>query len=209
MRTTLAVALLATAALTACGSGGAADAPSSSPAAASSPAASSGSASPTASLQPFEVLPESELAVVPNFAYVAADGQDQQVAAQGAKEAVNAAFSGAISRQMLYNGQEVGGVQLWRFRGTPSVTVQVQLLTFMVGGFGGREAVTGTLNGVPVAQVENARGSQITGVGFLTGKDLVLVWSQGTEAAQKLAFAYMQSAGIVTSASPSPSASKS
>jgi hypothetical protein len=217
-RTTLAVALLATAALTACSSGGSGDA--TPPAAATSasasapdPATSSPSAPSTSTaasaLKPFTVLPDSELAVIPNFAYVAAAGQDEQVAGQGQKEAVNAAFSGAISRQMLYTGQEVGGVQLWRFRDKPSVSTQVQLLTFMVGGFGGAAPTTGTLNGVPVALVENARGSQITGVGFLTGQDLILVWSQGTEAAQRLAYSYMQAAGITTTVSPSPSASKS
>jgi hypothetical protein len=190
-------------------------APSSAP---SSPAASSpGTASPqpTISLQAFEVLPDSVLPTIPDFAWVAADGQDQQVLAQGAQESVNLAFSGALARQMMYAGEEVGGVQVWRFReGTP-VSGQVQLLQYMVGGFGGQGTtpVTGTLNGVPVVQVEKARGSQVTGVGFLTGTDMVLVWSQaGTKAAQSLAVAYLGAAGVkgvVPEDSASPSASAS
>lgn len=181
---------------------------------AASPTAAAPEASPTTSsgleLKPFEVLPDSELAAVPDFAYVAQEGQDDQVAAQGKKESINLAFQGAVARQMLYKGQEVGGIQLWRFRDNTSVSSQVQVLTFMVGGFGGKDATTGTLNGVPVALVENAQGSQITGVGFLTGTDMVLVWSQGSEAAQRLAVAYMAAAGVKgvePTGSPAPSAS--
>ena len=130
--------------------------------------------------------------------------------AQGRKESINLAFQGAVARQLLYKGQEVGGIQMWRFRDGTSVSAQVQLLTFMVGGFGGKEATTGTLNGVPVAVVENAQGSQIAGVGFLTGTDMILVWSQGGEAAQRLAVTYMAAAGVegvVPEATASPSAS--
>jgi len=176
----------------------------SSPAPESSPTSSSGVV-----LKPFEVLPDSELAAMPDFAYVEQEGQDDQVAAQGRKESINLAFQGAVARQLLYKGQEVGGIQMWRFRDGTSVSAQVQLLTFMVGGFGGKEATTGTLNGVPVAVVENAQGSQIAGVGFLTGTDMILVWSQGTQAAQSLAVAYMAAAGVrgVVTESPSPSAS--
>lgn len=189
----VAAAAAALLALSGCSSDPAADV-------AASPTAAAPEASPTTSsglvLEPFEVLPDSELAAVPDFAYVSQEGQDDQVAAQGKKESINLAFQGAVARQMLYKGQEVGGIQLWRFRDDTSVSSQVQVLTFMVGGFGGKDATTGTLNGVPVALVENAQGSQITGVGFLTGTDMVLVWSQGSEAAQRLAVAYMAAAGV-------------
>jgi hypothetical protein len=175
-----------------------------------SPTSPSASGSPAVSLQPFEILAESDLPILPNFAYIADAGQDDAIRTQGTKESINLAFSGAIARQLLYQGQQVGGVQVWRFRGEPSVSTQVQLLTFMVGGFGGREPVTGTLNGVPVAQVENAQGSDIAAVGFLTGTELVVVWSQGAEAAQRLAVTYLAAAGV-TGVVPegSPSASPS
>jgi hypothetical protein len=202
----VAVALLA-------GCGGSADAPDPSPTAATSApddatASPSASGSPAVSLQPFDVLAESDLPILPNFAYIADAGQDDAIRTQGTKESINLAFSGAVARQLLYQGQQVGGVQVWRFRGEPSVSTQVQLLTFMVGGFGGREPVTGTLNGVPVAQVERAQGSDVAAVGFLTGTDLVVVWSQGAEAAQRLAVTYLAAAGVtgvVPEGSPSAS----
>ena len=212
--TGLAAALL----LAACGGGSTADPTASASTSSPAPSASatgSGTASPEPSitLKSFEVLPESVLPKIPNFAWVAADGQDDQVLAQGQQPSVNLAFSGALARQMLYSGQEVGGVQVWRFRDDTPVSGQVQLLQYMVGGFGGQGTtpVTGTLNGVPVVQVEKARGSDVTGVGFLTGTDMVLVWSQaGTKAAQSLAVAYLGAAGVkgvVPEDSPSPSAS--
>jgi hypothetical protein len=214
------VALAGVLALAGCSSDGGSSAPSSSAPAASSSAPSS-SPSTSASATPegpagpvtdtFEILPESALAVLPNFAYVAADGQDSQIAQQGAQPSVKRTFSGAIARQMLYAGQEVGGVQVWRFREDVPITAKAQLLTFMVGGFGGSEPVTGTLNGVPVAQVEKARGSQITALGFLTNTDMILVWSQGTEAAQRLSVTYMAAAGLteVVDGTGSPSVSAS
>jgi hypothetical protein len=212
-----AVALLAAGVLLA-GCGGAADGttdqPSGSASASSgatgsaSPVSPSPSSSPAISLQPFELLTEADLPVLPDFAYIADPGQDDAIRTQGTKESINLAFSGAVARQLLYRGQQVGGVQVWRFRGEPSVSTQVQLLTFMVGGFGGREPVTGTLNGVPVAQVENAQGSDIAAVGFLTGTELVVVWSKGAEAAQRLAVTYLAAAGVsgvIPEGSPSAS----
>lgn len=213
--------VLAAALLTAGCSGSAADEPSataSSSTSTSSSASSDPSTGPSASpsgtvVDTFEILPDSVLAVLPDFAYVTADGQDDQVKSQGANPSVARVFSGAIARQLMYGGQEVGGVQVWRFRDDVPVSAKAQLLTFMVGGFGGKEAVTGTLNGVPVAQVEQARNSQITAVGFLTNTDMILVWSAGTEAAQRLAVLYMAASGLTEvvdgSGSPSPSASAS
>lgn len=203
---------LAGVALTGCGGSpdGTGAAPTASPSTERSASASgTGSSTPSISLQPFEVLAESDLAVLPDFAYLADPGQDDAIRTQGTKESINLAFSGAIARQLLYKGQQVGGVQVWRFRDEPSVSTQVQLLTFMVGGFGGREPVTGTLNGVPVAQVENAQGSDIAAVGFLTGTELVVVWSKGAEAAQRLAVTYLAAAGVTgvvpdSSDSPTP-----
>lgn len=208
------VALSAALVLAGCSSNdGGSGASSSAPAPASSGAAASASPSGSAAgaQDTFEILPESVLAKIPDFAYVAADGQDDQVAKQGAQETVKRTFSGAIARQLLYSGQEVGGVQVWRFREDVPITAKAQLLTFMVGGFGGSEPVTGTLNGVPVAQVEKARGSQITALGFLTNTDMILIWSAGTEAAQRLAVTYMAAAGLgqVVGENPSPSASAS
>ncbi len=173
-------------------------------------ASASGSPAASSTVKPFVILPESELAILPNFAYVAAEGQDDQVKTQGTNDTVARVFAGAVARQLVYAGTEVGGVQLWRFRDDVPVSTKAQLLTFMVGGFGGKEATTGTLNGIPVAQVEQARNSQITALGFLTGEDMVLVWSAGTEAAQRLAVTYMAASGIGEaapsgSASPSPS----
>ncbi|MFC6238499.1 hypothetical protein [Longivirga aurantiaca] len=210
--------VLAAALLTAGCSGSAAGEPSataSSTSASTSPEpTTSPSASPSGTaVDTFEILPESALATLPDFAYVTADGQDGQVQSQGANPSVSRVFSGAIARQLMFGGQEVGGVQVWRFRDDVPVTAKAQLLTFMVGGFGGKEAVTGTLNGVPVAQVEQARKSQITAVGFLTNTDMILVWSAGTEAAQRLSVLYMAAAGLTEvvgeSGSPSPSASAS
>lgn len=216
------VALSAALALAGCSSSdGGGSASTSAPAPASSSpstsASTSASATPEGPAGPvadtFEILPESVLAVLPNFAYVAADGQDSQVAKQGEQASVKRTFSGAIARQMLYAGQEVGGVQVWRFREDVPITAKAQLLTFMVGGFGGSEPVTGTLNGVPVAQVEKARGSQITALGFLTNTDMILIWAPGTKPAQTLAVTYMAAAGlgqaVGESGSPSPSASTS
>jgi hypothetical protein len=209
------VALAAALALAGCSSSdGGSTASTSAPAPASSSPSTSASPEATASggaNDTFEILPESALAVLPNFAYVAADGQDSQIATQGAQPSVKRTFSGAIARQMLYAGQEVGGVQVWRFREDVPISAKAQLLTFMVGGFGGSEPVTGTLNGVPVAQVEKARGSQITALGFLTNTDMILIWSAGTEPAQRLAVAYMAASGLSEvvgeSGSPAPSSS--
>lgn len=210
------VVLTGALALTGCSSSSGDVAPSGSASSTSAQPSTSASVSPapssTSTVNPFAILPESELAILPNFAYVAADGQDSQVATQGTNDTVARVFSGAVARQLVYAGSEVGGVQLWRFRDDVPVSTKAQLLTFMVGGFGGKDATTGTLNGIPVAQVEQARNSQITAVGFLTGTDMVLVWSAGTEAAQRLAVTYMAAAGIGKSgpsapASPSASAS--
>lgn len=209
------VVLAASLALSGCSSIGGSEASASAPASSSAvagpsaPASASPSGSGAAAEDTFEILPESVLAPMPNFAYVAADGQDGQIAKQGEAPSVKRTFSGAIARQLLYSGQEVGGVQVWRFRDDVPLSAKAQLLTFMVGGFGGSEPVTGTLNGVPVAQVEQARGSQITAIGFLTNTEMILVWSAGTEAAQRLAVGYMAAAGVrgVVTESPSPSAS--
>jgi hypothetical protein len=210
------VVLTGVLALTGCSSSSGDVAPSdtASPTSAQPSGSATASASPSTSnsLNPFVILPESELAILPNFAYVAADGQDSQIASQGTNDTVARVFSGAVARQLVYSGSEVGGVQLWRFREDVPVSTKAQLLTFMVGGFGGKDATTGTLNGIPVAQVEQARSSQITAVGFLTGEDMVLVWSAGTEAAQRLSVTYMAAAGIGKAgpsapASASPSAS--
>jgi len=206
------VVLAASLALAGCssndGTGSSASAPAPASSSAAAPSASA-SGSGAAAQDTFEILPESVLAPMPNFAYVAADGQDGQIAKQGEAPSVKRTFSGAIARQLLYSGQEVGGVQVWRFREDVPISAKAQLLTFMVGGFGGAEPVTGTLNGVPVAQVEQARGSQITAIGFLTNTEMILVWSAGTEAAQRLTVGYMAAAGVrgVVTESPSPSAS--
>lgn len=211
-RTTAVVGVVLVAALAGCSSSdGTAGASASAPTQASSsaPATVSPSGSAAGAQDTFEILPESVLAPIPGFAYVAAEGQDGQIAKQGEAPSVKRTFSGAIGRQLLYSGQEVGGVQVWRFREDVPISAKAQLLTFMVGGFGGSEPETGTLNGVPVAQVEQARGSQVTAIGFLTDTDMILVWSQGTQAAQSLAVAYMAAAGVrgVVTESPSPSAS--
>ena len=62
-----------------------------------SPPRSSSSSTPSISLQPFEVLAESDLAVLPDFAYLADPGQDDAIRTQGTKESINLAFSGAIA----------------------------------------------------------------------------------------------------------------
>lgn len=209
LRTTavLGVVLTSVLALTGCSSAGG-DAAASGSASASPSTSDATSASGSPMVNPFVILPESELAILPNFAFVAAEGQDDQVKTQGTNDTVARVFGGAVARQLVYAGTEVGGVQLWRFREDVPVSTKAQLLTFMVGGFGGKQATTGTLNGIPVAQVEKARNSQITAVGFLTGEDMVLVWSAGTEAAQRLAVTYMAASGIGRSG-PSASASAS
>lgn len=215
LRPTAVTGVVLAAALALAGCSSSSDEAPSASATSSTPGTSSSSASPSPSgtvIDTFEILPESVLATLPNFAYVAADGQDDQVRSQGANASVARVFSGATARQMLYAGQEVGGVQVWRFREDVPLSAKAQLLTFMVGGFGGKEATTGILNGVPVAQVEQARQSQIAAVGFLTNTDMILVWSAGTEAAQRLAVTYMAAAGVTEvvdggSGSPSPSSS--
>jgi len=185
------LALVAVAALSACGGSStsttASDDPASSTATPSSASPSSSSTSATA----FALLPDSVLAPMTPLVYSAPAGADAGMVAQGAKPAVNAVFSGGISRELTYQGKTVGGVDLYRFSSTVPADARAKFVPLMVQSFAQVAPKPGTLAGTSVEVADGARGTDVSVVGWSQGDDVVLVWAQGVPATQQIAAQYI------------------
>jgi hypothetical protein len=184
--------LAAVATLSACGGSStsttATAAPGSSSAAPSSPAPSSSASSSSSS---FALLPESVLAAMTPLVYSTPPGADAGMVAQGAKPAVNAVFSGGISREMTYQGKTVGGVELYRFDASVPTDARATFVPLMVQSFAQVAAKPSTLAGTKVQVADGARGTDVSVVGWSQGDDVVLVWGQGLPATQQIAAQYI------------------
>ena len=189
------LALVVASALTACAGASPSSAASGTPGSSSAaPSASSASASASASStgsSSFTLLPESALTAMAPLTYATAAGADAGMAAQGAKPAVNAVFSGGISRELTYQGKTVGGVELYRFGTTVPADARAKFVTLMVQSFAQVTPTPGTLAGTPVEVADQARGTTVTVVGWTQGDDVVLVWAQGVPAVQQIATQYI------------------
>jgi hypothetical protein len=179
-------------ALTAC-SGTAASTSSGSSASASPSGAMSTPAPTSSGATDWAVLPESALTPISGLTYTTAAGQDQQIAALGAQASTTSVFSGAVARQLTYQGTTVGGVELFRFRESVPASARASILPVMVGGFAQKAPTAGTMGTTKVQVVEGARGSTIAAVGFTNSRDVVLVWSTSLQGAEKVAATYIQS----------------
>jgi len=185
--------------LAACsGSGGSGSAPAGTPSStASGPTIVGPTASGSASAggASFAILPDSVLAAIPPLTYGRDANADQVMAANGAQPTVNAVFSGGISRSLLYNGQSVGGIELYRFG--PSVTAdgRAHYVPLMVESFAQVTPKPGTLRGTSVEVADGARGTAVSVIGWAKGEDVVLVWASGITETQKIAAEYLKLTG--------------
>jgi len=158
---------------------------------ASSPA-SSASTAPTGT---FAVLPESVLAPMTPLVYTAPAGADAGMVAQGANPAVSTVFSGGISREFTYQGQTVGGVELYRFDPRVPADSRARFVPLMVQSFARVTPTSTTLGTTPVQVADGARGTSVTAIGWTKGDDVVLVWAQGVPATQQIAQEYLAQSG--------------
>jgi hypothetical protein len=123
--------------------------------------------------------------------YTAPSGADAGMVAQGAKPAVNAVFSGGISRELTYQGKAVGGVDLYRFSSTVPADARAKFVSLMVQSFAQVTPKPGTLAGTSVEVADGARGTDVSVVGWTQGDDVVLIWAQGVPATQQIAAQYI------------------
>jgi hypothetical protein len=167
---------------------------SSSSASPSAATASTPEASPTSSSS-FALLPESVLADMSPLVYSTPAGADAAMVAQGAKPAVNAVFSGGISREFSYQGKSVGGVELYRFSPLVAADARAKFVPLMVTSFAQITPTPGQLGSTTVQVADGARGTGITAIGWTRGEDVVLVWATGVPATQQIAQQYLAQSG--------------
>jgi hypothetical protein len=202
--TTTSVVLLLSASLAACSSAGSeqpgvvASATASSAAASTAPPSSTQpAASASATSTPVAVvLPASVLRPIDGLDYQK-NGDDQerlQALVNGAARPDQFAtvVEGAIARELTYKGSLVGGVELIRFREEPPADVVDDIVREMVGEFGQGTPTASTLGSVRVWQIDKSRGTKIGAVAWMTGTDVVLVWSSGVDDARKIGAAYLR-----------------
>jgi len=185
-----ALALVAVTALSACGGSSTSTTASDSPAPSSATPSSASPSSPTSSTA-FALLPDSVLAPMTPLVYTTPAGADAGMVAQGAKAAVNAVFSGGISRELTYQGKTVGGVDLYRFTSSVPADARAKFVPLMVQSFAQVTPKPGTLAGTSVEVADGARGTDVSVVGWTQGDDVVLVWAQGVPATQQIAAQYI------------------
>jgi hypothetical protein len=178
-------------ALTACGAAG-------SVAPASSPSATGASSSSTDDVPTFALLPESVLAPVPPLTYQQSATADQQLVLSGAKPAIAAVFAGGIARSLLYQGQQVGGVELYRFSRAVKPADRDSFVPFMVQGFAQVPPQPAKLGTVSVQRADGARGTGGVVYGWAHGEDVVLAWGNDADAARRIATEYLQVSGVAS-----------
>ncbi len=139
----------------------------------------------------FALLPESVLAAMPPLTYSTPAGADQAMAANGIKPSISAVFTGGVSRELVYQGKTVGGVELYRFGARVPADSRAKFVPLMVGSFAQKAPTAGKLGTTAVQVADGARGTAITVVGFTQGDDVVLVWGSGVPATQQLASEYI------------------
>ena len=187
--------LLATiATLSACGGSSASTTATAAPGSSGAAPSSSSTApapSESSSSSSFALLPESVLASMTPLVYSTPPGADAGMVAQGAKPAVNAVFSGGISREMTYQGKTVGGVELYRFDAGVPADARAKFVPLMVQSFAQVAPKPSTLAGTKVQVAEGARGTDVSVVGWSQGDDVVLVWGQGLAATEPIAARYI------------------
>ena len=176
-------------ALTGCSGSG--PAPVASSTSATTPAAPATAAATAA----FAVFPESVLTPLPPLTYTTPAGADAGMVAQGARPAVNAVFSGGISRELSYQGKTVGGVELYRFGASVPADARARFVPLMVQSFAQLTPTPGTLGTTKVQVADGARGTTVTVVGWTKGDDVVLVWGQGVPATEQIAAQYIAQSG--------------
>ena len=190
-RTALLVAV-ATAAVGGCSNAGAAGgAPT---LRAGSPSTSATSAAPTpTSLPPLVVLPESMLSVIPGISYRAGPGTDaERITAFRTYSTHPEFFVGGLVRDIYFQGHKVGGIEVVRFTSAASEAgVSAQSA---IRDFAQVEPGASTLVGHTVWQVDHPRGTKVGAVAWMTGADMVLIWSDTLADARKIADAYLKAA---------------
>lgn len=139
----------------------------------------------------FAVLPESVLTPLPPLTYTTPAGAEAEMVAQGAQPAVNAVFRGGISREFVYQGTTVGGVELYRFDPVVPASTRETFVPLMVQSFARVTPTPGTLGTTKVQVADGARGTALSVVGWTKGDDVILVWAQGVPATEQIAAQYI------------------
>lgn len=175
--------------LTACSAPAADQAPSSPPAssAASSAPASPPALGPSASTTGIVILPESLLRPISGLEY-SDSGIDDQQRIDAFAEAIgdSSVVAGILFRELTYQGDPVGGVEIIRFVQAPPQEVAGTFMEQLLDGFAGTDGQAAQVPGQPAWQVDNPeRGTGA--VGWLDGTDVYIVWSSSADDASTIA----------------------
>jgi hypothetical protein len=190
--------------LAACGSGGGTATSASPSSSSASPAASSSSAapSPSESESPSETpsggittLPESVLATIPGLEYTDSGvSDDERIDKFASAVGDNDAVTGFLAREITYEGDLVGGIEVIRFAEEVPSAVGSQFIRSLLVGFVGGKGTPKKVSGTDLVGVDKKDGS-IGAVAWIDGADVYIVWSQSASDAAEIALEYQKAAG--------------
>ena len=142
-----------------------------------------------ASSPAFATLPPSAIMPVPPFSY--ADSLDARHALDvGRVGEVLSAFSGGVSRDLLVDGQVVGGVLLYRFADDVAATERVHFPPMIVYTFSGSTPHQARVGGQVVQRVDRAPDGR-TVIGWTHDDYVVVVWAHDLQVATTYAGDYI------------------
>jgi hypothetical protein len=133
------------------------------------------------------ILPESLLRPISGLEYSDSGiSDDDRIAAFAEATGDTSVVEGILFRELTYQGDPVGGVEIIRFVQAPPEEVLDTFMKQLLDGFAGTDGAAEQVPGQPAWQVESTeRGTGA--VSWIDGPDVYLIWSSSASDASTIA----------------------